>query len=78
MFHHIKAQSRHQSTLFPEVIDDSVTEDNPIRVIDMLVDHLDLLSLCFERVNAKLTCRPGYHPATILKLHIYGYLNRIQ
>ena len=78
MSHHIKGQSRHQSTLFPEAIDDFVTEDNPIRVIDMFVDQLDLLGLGFESVNAKLTGRPGYHPATMLKLYIYGYLNRIQ
>jgi transposase len=78
MSHHIKGQSRHQSTLFPEAIDDFVTQDNPIRVIDMFVDQLDLLDLGFEAVNAKVTGRPGYHPATMLKLYIYGYLNRIQ
>ncbi len=78
MTHHIKGQSRHQSTLFPEVIDNFVTEDNPVRVIDVFVDQLDLLSLGFESVTAKQTGRPGYHPATMLKLYIYGYLNRIQ
>jgi transposase len=78
MSHHIKGQARQQSTLFPEVIDDFVSEDNPVRVIDMFVDHLDLLDLGFETVNAKLTGRPGYHPSTMLKLYIYGYLNRIQ
>jgi transposase len=78
MSHHTKGQSRHQSTLFPEAIDDFVTEDNPIRVIDVFVDQLDLLALGFEAVNAKLTGRPGYHPSTMLKLYIYGYLNRIQ
>jgi transposase len=78
MSHHIKGQSRHQSTLFPEAIDDFVTEDNPIRVIDIFVDQLDLLDLGFEAVKAKVTGRPGYHPATMLKLYIYGYLNRIQ
>ncbi|MFT6165163.1 MAG: transposase [Zhongshania aliphaticivorans] len=78
MTHHIKGQSRHQSTLFPEVIDNFVTEDNPVRVIDFFVDQLDLLSLGFESVTAKQTGRPGYHPATMLKLYIYGYLNRIQ
>ena len=78
MSHHIKGQPRHQSTLFPESIDDFVTEDNPVRVIDMFVDHLDLLDLGFETVNPKLTGRPGYHPSTMLKLYIYGYLNRIQ
>ncbi|AGH46743.1 ISCps6, transposase [Paraglaciecola psychrophila 170] len=78
MSHHIKGQPRHQSTLFPESIDDFVTEDNPVRVIDMFVDHLDLLDLGFETVNPKLTGRPGYHPSTMLKLCIYGYLKRIQ
>jgi transposase len=78
MSHHIKGQPRHQSTLFPESIDDFVTEDNPVRVIDVFVDHLDLLDLGFETVNPKLTGRPGYHPSTMLKLYIYGYLNRIQ
>lgn len=78
MTHHIKGQSRHQSTLFPEVIDNFVTEDNPVRVIDVFVDQLDLLSLGFESVTAKQAGRPGYHPATMLKLYIYGYLNRIQ
>ncbi len=78
MTHHIKGQSRHQSTLFPEVIDNFVTKDSPVRVIDVFVDQLDLLSLGFESVTAKQTGRPGYHPATMLKLYIYGYLNRIQ
>ncbi|EBN2862722.1 transposase, partial [Salmonella enterica] len=78
MSHHIAGQSRHQSTLFPELMDDFVSEDNPVRVIDVFVDHLDLLDLGFESVNPKATGRPGYHPATMLKLYIYGYLNRIQ
>jgi transposase len=78
MSHHIQGQSRSQSTLFPEAIDDFIAEDNPIRVIDVFVDQLDLLELGFEAVNAKLTGRPGYHPSTMLKLYIYGYLNRIQ
>lgn len=78
MSHHIKGQSRLQSTLFPEAIDDFVSKDNPIRVIDVFVNQLDLLALGFEAVNAKLTGRPGYHPAMMLKLYIYGYLNRIQ
>ena len=78
MSSHIQGQGRSQVTLFPEVLDDFVSEDNPIRVIDAFVDHLDLHSLGFERVEAKPTGRPGYHPATLLKLYIYGYLNRIQ
>ncbi|GHG78398.1 TPA: IS1182 family transposase [Proteus mirabilis] len=78
MSHHIKGQGRHQITLLPEALDDFVTEDNPVRVIDIFVDGLQLDSLGFERVAAKQTGRPGYHPATLLKLYIYGYLNRIQ
>jgi transposase len=75
MSQHFKGQSRHPSTLFPEAIDDFVTKDNPIRVIDMFVDQLDLLGLDFESAIAKLTRRPGYHPATMLKLYVYGCLN---
>jgi transposase len=78
MSHHIKGQLRYQSTRFPEAIDDFVAEDNPIGVIDVFVDQLDLLSLGFESVNAKVTGCPGYHPATLLKLYICGYLNHIQ
>lgn len=64
--------------LFPEIMDDFVREDNPVRVIDVFVEHLDLLDLGFENVNPKPTGRPSYHPAMMLKLYIYGYLNRIQ
>jgi len=78
MSNHIKGQSRTQVTLLPEVLDDFVSEDNQVRVIDVFVDELDLHQMGFERVIAKRTGRPGYHPATILKLYIYGYLNRIQ
>ncbi|GBL04789.1 IS1182 family transposase [Glaciecola sp. KUL10] len=78
MSHHIKGQGRQQTTLFPEALDDFVSEDNPVRVIDIFVDEIDLSELGFERVYAKQTGRPGYHPATLLKLYIYGYLNRIQ
>lgn len=78
MTHHIKGQGRHQVTLLPEVLDDFVTEDNAVRVVDIFVDGLKLDSLGFRRVDAKRTVRPGYHPATLLKLYIYGYLNRIQ
>lgn len=78
MTHHIKGQDRHQVTLLPEALDDFVTEDKPVRVIDVFVDRLQLDSLGFEGVNAKQTGRLGYHPATMLKLYIYGYLSRIQ
>lgn len=73
----IKGESRQQSTLFPEALDDYITEDNPIRVIDVFIDALDLSQLGFK-THAADTGRPGYHPSTLLKLFIYGYLNRIQ
>jgi transposase len=69
---------RTQGTLLPETIDEYVSEENPVRVIEAFVDALDLGSLGFERVEPKATGRPGYHPATMLKIHLYGYLNRIQ
>jgi transposase len=78
MAHHILGQSRTQTTLLPEVLDDFVNEDNPVRVVDVFVDGLDLQTLGFERVIATGKGRPGYHPAVMLKLYIYGYLNRIQ
>lgn len=78
MSHHIKGQSRTQATLFPEAIDDFVTDENPVRVIDAFVDSVDLASLGFEKVKTKATGRPCYHPGMMLKLYIYGYLNRIQ
>jgi transposase len=78
MAHHILGQSRTQTTLFPEALDDFVTEDNPVRVVDVFVEGLDLETLGFERVIATGKGRPGYHPAILLKLYIYGYLNRIQ
>ena len=71
-------QSRTQVTLFPEALDDFVTEDNPVRVIDVFADELDLKQIGFNRVIANQSGRPGYHSATILKLYTYGYLNRIQ
>lgn len=78
MAQHILGQSRTQTTLLPEVLDDFVTEDNPVQVVDVFVDGLDLQALGFEGVIAKGKGRPGYHPAVMLKLYIYGYLNRIQ
>ena len=74
----IEGASRSQSTLFPEYLEDWVGEDNPVRVIDVFVEELDLGALGFERVDPKETGRPGYHPAVLLKLYIYGYLNRVQ
>ena len=74
----VEGEDRSQSTLFPQRLDDYLTEDNPVRVIDVFVDTLDLAALDFEGTTPEVTGRPGYHPATLLKIYIYGYLNRVQ
>ena len=74
----IEGESRTQSTLLPEVLDDYVSEANPVRVVDVFVDELDLGQLGFDGIEPAVTGRPAYHPAVLLKLYIYGYLNRIQ
>ena len=74
----VVGEVRGQSTLFPERLDDFVTEDNPVRVIDVFVEELDLRALGFEGVDPQATGRPAYHPATLLKIYIYGNLHRIQ
>lgn len=73
----IEGENRAQSTLLPDLLDDYIAEDNPVRVIDVFVDELDLTKLGFKTEAAE-TGRPGYHPGTMLKLYIYGYLNRVQ
>jgi transposase len=78
MGRYIEGQERTQSVLFPERLDDWIDEDNPVRAVDVLVDQLDLVGLGFERAQPAETGRPGYHPATLLKVYVYGYLNRIQ
>ena len=74
----IEGESRQQVTLMPDVLDDYVGEDNPVRIIDLFVDELDLIKLGFEDAVPATTGRPGYHPSVLLKIYIYGYLNRIQ
>jgi transposase len=74
----IEGEDRSQSTLFPEHLDDYIAEDNPVRVIDVFVDELDLQELGFEGLQPEATGRPAYHPGSLLKIYIYGYLNRIQ
>jgi transposase len=74
----IEGGNREQGTLLPEHLEDYVDIDNPVRVVDAFVDELDLGSLGFEGVQPAKTGRPAYHPAVLLKLYIYGYLNRIQ
>jgi len=74
----VEGVDRGQGTLFPERLDDYIGEDNPVRVIDVFVDELDLGGLGFGRVEPQATGRPAYHPSVLLKLYIYGYLNRVQ
>jgi transposase len=74
----VVGDDRSQSTLFPERLDDYLGEDNPVRAIDVLVDELDLAKLGFDDVEPEATGRPAYHPATLLKIYVYGYLNRVQ
>jgi transposase len=73
-----QGEDRTQVTMFPELLDDYVAESNPVRVVDVFVDELDLSELGFEGVEPAATGRPAYHPAILLKIYIYGYLNRIQ
>ena len=73
----IEGENRYQATLFPEKLDDFVSEDNPVRVIDVFVDKLDISGLGFK-IESDGAGRPGYHPSTMLKLYVYGYLNRVQ
>ena len=74
----IQGEHRGQSTLLPESLDDYVSDTNPVRVVDVFVDELDLITLGFESAVPAETGRPAYHPAVMLKIYIYGYLNRIQ
>ena len=73
----IEGVDRDQATLFPERLDDYVGDDNPVRAIDAFVGALDLSALGFG-VVPEVTGRPGYHPATMLKIYVYGYLNQVQ
>ena len=74
----IEGENRSQSTLFPETLDDYIAEENPVRVIDAFVTALDFKALGFKRIEPSVTGAPAYHPAALLKIYIYGYLNRIQ
>ncbi len=75
---HIVGQPREQSALFPEALDDFISADHPVRVIDAFVNALDLGALSFSKVVSKDTGRPPYHPGDLLKLYVYGYLNQIR
>ena len=74
----VEGEDRTQVTLLPECLDDYVEAENPVRVIEVFVDGLDLGALGFAGVDPAATGRPAYHPAVLLKICIYGYLNRIQ
>jgi transposase len=74
----IEGESRTQCTLLPECLDDYIADTNPVRVVDVFVDELDLGELEFDGVDPASTGRPSYHPTVLLKIYIYGYLNRIQ
>lgn len=74
----IEGESRTQTTLLPECLDDYISEANPVRVVDVFVDELNLAQLGFDGIAPAITGRPSYHPSVMLKIYIYGYLNRIQ
>src|SRR6476620_1195713 len=74
----IQGEDRSQSTLLPECLDDYIAGDNPVRVIEVFVNELDLGKLGFDGAKPQATGRPAYHPSTLLKIYIYGYLNRLQ
>jgi transposase len=73
----IEGEDRNQATLLPEYLDDYIAEDNPVRAVDAFVEALDLKALEFEGADPAVTGRPAYHPTVLLKIYIYGYLNRI-
>src|SRR5204863_7619926 len=73
----IEGRDRDQATLFPERLDEAIEADNPVRVVDAFVDALDLAEIGLD-VEPEATGRPGYHPATLLKIYLYGYLNQVQ
>ena len=74
----VEGQDRSQLILLPDCLDDYVGEDNPVRIVDAFIDELDLAVLGFAGVIPEATGRPSYHPVTLLKIYLYGYLNRVQ
>ena len=73
----VEGEDRGQGVLLAEFLDDYVSEENPVRVIDVFVDELDLGKLGFAGVVAEATGRPGYHPGLMLKIYVYGYISQI-
>ena len=78
MHRFIDGEDRMQQTLLPHSLEDYVGEENPVRVIEVFIEELGLAGLGFSGVTPAATGRPGYHPSTLLKIYLYGYLNRIQ
>ena len=78
MARYVEGRSRSQNFLLPESVDDYVDENNPVRAVEVFVDALDLAQLGFGRAVPAETGRPSYHPSTMLKIYLYGYLNRVQ
>jgi len=74
----VEGVDRTQVSLLPECVEDYVAEDNPVRVIEAFVEQLDLGAMGFEGIDPEATGRPAYHPSVLLKIYIYGYLNRVQ
>jgi transposase len=74
----IEGETRNQATLLPECLDDYIAEDNPVRAVEAFIDELDMLAMGFAGMEPAATGRPSYHPSVLLKLYLYGYLNRIQ
>jgi transposase len=75
---YIEGEDRKQTLLFPEVLDDYISEENPVRFIDIFIEGLDLAEMGFQRAIAKETGRPSYNPKDLLRLYVYGYLNRVR
>src|SRR5258708_3581272 len=78
MHRFIDGEDRMQQTLLPNSLEDYVSEENPVRVVEVFIDELDLAALGFAGMTPAATGRPGYHPSTLLKIYLYGYLNRLQ
>src|SRR5438309_10447803 len=78
MHRFIDGEDRMQQTLLPHCLEDYVGEENPVRVIEVIIEELDLAALGFSGMTPAATGRPGYHPSTLLKIYLYGYLNRVQ
>src|SRR5260221_10119986 len=78
MHRFIDGEDRMQQALLPHCLEDYVGEENPVRGIEVFIEELDLAALGFSGVTPATTGRPGYHPSTLLKMYLYGYLNRLQ